>query len=279
MTVVLKRRGTFSAAHNFWLKACSAAENADLFGPWAAEEGHGHNYVVEVTVSGDLDDRTGMVVNIVEIDKALKSTVLGVLDRKFLNKEVDYFFTRIPTLENVTAFVWERLAPALPREVLLQAVRVWEMPEMWADRELKESKMIVSLTRSYEFAASHRLHSPQLSDEENQAIFGKCNNPNGHGHNYIVEVTVAGEPDERTGMLYALETLDRIVDEEVLKPYDHKHLNLDVPDFDGLNPTSEVVTVVIWDKLARRIRTDEGAKLAKVVVRETARNSFEYSGA
>jgi 6-pyruvoyltetrahydropterin/6-carboxytetrahydropterin synthase len=278
MSISLKRRGTFSAAHNFWLKSCSAAENAALFGPWAAEEGHGHNYVVEVTVGGELDQRTGMVVNIVEIDKALKSTVLSVLDRKFLNKEVDYFFTRIPTLENVTAFVWERLEPVLPQRVALTGVRVYEMPEMWADREVKDAKMTVSLTRSYEFAASHRLHSRHLSDEENQAIFGKCNNPNGHGHNYVVEVTVAGEPDERTGMLYALETLDKIVDEEVLKPFDHNHLNLDVPAFDGLNPTSEVVTLVIWDKLAKRIGAEGGSRLAKVVVRETARNSFEYSG-
>lgn len=138
--------------------------------------------------------------------------------------------------------------------------------------------MSVSLTRAYDFSASHRLHSKKLTDDENREIFGKCNNPNGHGHNYEVEVTISGEPDERTGMLYSLEALDQVVEEEVLLPFDHKHLNLDVPDFADRNPTSEVLTVVIWERLARRISVSGNPRLSKVLVRETARNSFEYRG-
>jgi 6-pyruvoyltetrahydropterin/6-carboxytetrahydropterin synthase len=152
------------------------------------------------------------------------------------------------------------------------------METFWSDRAQGNNEMQVSITRAYDFSASHRLHSSRLSAEENNAIFGKCNNPNGHGHNYGVEVTITGEPDGRTGMLYALDELDGIVEEEILVPFDHKHLNLDVPEFADKNPTSELLTVVIWDKLARRIPEQGSPRLSKVVVRETARNAFEYRG-
>lgn len=89
---------------------------------------------------------------------------------------------------------------------------------------------------------------------------------------------MAGEPDPRTGMLYSLEKLDEVVESEILKPFDHKHLNLDVPEFAEENPTSEMLTLVVWQKLARVLPTEGTPRLAKVLVRETARNSFEYSG-
>lgn len=283
MIVYLKRRAQFSAAHNYWLQALSPEENRALFGAYAGQEGHGHNYVVELTVAGNIDPRTGMVVNIVEIDRILKGEVIHVLDSRFLNREVAYFADHPPTLENITRFIWERVAPRLPHEASLAGVRVWEMPTLWADLEREASpkegrEMTVRLTRAYDFSASHRLHSNQLSNEENMEIFGKCNNPHGHGHNYEVEVTIAGDPDPRTGMLASLENLDRVVEEEVLKPFDHKHLNLDTPEFADTNPTSEMLTVVIWQKLARRLPTQGSPRLDKVVVRETARNSFEYRG-
>lgn len=139
---------------------------------------------------------------------------------------------------------------------------------------------MLTVTRAYDFSASHRLHSLHLSDTENAEIFGKCNWENGHGHNYEVEVTLAGAPNPQTGRLFPLEVLDRLVDEEVLRPFDHKHLNYDTDDFRDLNPTSENLTRVIWEKLARRLAdyTDNEARLYKVAVRETARNYFEYYG-
>ena len=138
---------------------------------------------------------------------------------------------------------------------------------------------MLTVTRTYDFSASHRLHSALLSDKENAEIFGKCNWENGHGHNYEVEVTLAGEPNPRTGQLWD-GCLDKIVDEEVLKPYDHKHLNYDTADFRALNPTSENLTKVIWDNLLRRLNAENlgGARLFRVAVRETARNYFEYFG-
>jgi 6-pyruvoyltetrahydropterin/6-carboxytetrahydropterin synthase len=279
MSVSLKRRAGFAAAHNYWLAALSEGENEALFGVYAGQEGHGHNYTVELTVEGEIDPRTGMVVNIAEIDRVLKREVVQVLDSRFLNREVAYFAGRAPTVENIARFAWEQVAPHLPSEGTLAAVKVWESPTLWAEvRDKKETEMVVSLTRAYDFSAAHRLHSKELTDQENLAIFGKCNNPHGHGHNYEVEVTLAGEPDPKTGMLYSLESLDRVVEEEVLKPFDHKHLNLDTPEFADLNPTSEMLTVVIWNKLARRLPTQGNPRLDKVVVRETARNYFEYRG-
>jgi 6-pyruvoyltetrahydropterin/6-carboxytetrahydropterin synthase len=133
----------------------------------------------------------------------------------------------------------------------------------------------VLLTRSYEFSAAHRLHSPRLSEEKNHAIFGKCNNPYGHGHNYILEVTLQGDIDERTGMMVDLAYLDGIVEEHVVRRYDHKNLNMDVPEFRELNPTSENLVKVIWDRLAPYLKHPT---LYRVTVRETERNTFSYYG-
>ena len=139
---------------------------------------------------------------------------------------------------------------------------------------------MIRVTRAYDFSASHRLHAPELSDEQNDAIFGKCNWPNGHGHNYEIEITMSGEPDPASGELFSPCQLDAVVEQAVLKPFDHRHLNFDVPEFRGLVPTSENLTVVIWDRITARLKEEplQNAKLSKVVVRETARNYFEYSG-
>ena len=113
-----------------------------------------------------------------------------------------------------------------------------------------------------------------MSTEQNIQLFGKCNNAAGHGHNYILEVTVEGVPDEKTGMIADLGEIDRVVEQEVVDRYDHKHLNVDIPEFAGKNPTTEVVTKMIWQRLNGKLP----AQLHKVLVRETARNIFEYSG-
>ena len=134
---------------------------------------------------------------------------------------------------------------------------------------------MVTLTRTYEFAAAHRLHSPALSDDENRRIFAKCNNPHGHGHNYVLEVTVGGEPDPRTGMLLDLDLLDQVVTAEVVDRYDHRHLNLDTPEFQDLNPTSENLVRVIWDRLEPALPP---GLLRRVSVHETDRNVFTYEG-
>jgi 6-pyruvoyltetrahydropterin/6-carboxytetrahydropterin synthase len=132
----------------------------------------------------------------------------------------------------------------------------------------------IELGRRYRFAASHRLHSPALSEEENCRIYGKCNNPFGHGHNYVVEVLVSGKIDPATGMIANLADLDGFVEREVLDPFDHKSLNQDVAAFHAVVPTTENLCIEIF----RRLRTFPSAKLERVRVQETSNNSFEYAG-
>lgn len=132
---------------------------------------------------------------------------------------------------------------------------------------------MTTLTRIYEFAAAHRLDAPSLSPAENIALFGKCNNPAGHGHNYLLEVTVQGVPDPQTGMLVDIEALDRTVHELVVDRYDHKNLNSDIPEFTNMNTTSEIVTQTIFSRLAGQVP----AKLHRVRLHETARNIFEVN--
>jgi 6-pyruvoyltetrahydropterin/6-carboxytetrahydropterin synthase len=132
----------------------------------------------------------------------------------------------------------------------------------------------VELGRRYRFAASHRLHSAQLSEEENSRIYGKCNNPYGHGHNYIVEVRVSGAVDTATGMIANLADLDAFVNERVIEPFDHRSLQDEVPAFREAVPTTENLCVEIF----KRLRSFPKAKLEAVRIEETSNNSFEYVG-
>jgi 6-pyruvoyltetrahydropterin/6-carboxytetrahydropterin synthase len=132
----------------------------------------------------------------------------------------------------------------------------------------------IELSRRYRFAASHRLHSQQLSEEENYRVFGKCNNPHGHGHNYVLEVSLSGNVDPATGMIANLSDLDGFVDRRVLEEFDHKSLNEDVAAFRDQVPTTENLCIEIF----RRLKTFPHARLERIRVEETANNSFEYSG-
>ena len=132
----------------------------------------------------------------------------------------------------------------------------------------------LELGRRYKFAASHRLHSAQLSEEENCRVYGKCNNPHGHGHNYVVEVAVSGTVDPATGMIVNLADLDGYVEQEVIEVFDHKSLNEDVPAFRDVVPTTENVCKEIYQRLKRFPK----AKLERVRVEETSNNAFEYAG-
>ncbi|MER3423856.1 MAG: 6-pyruvoyl tetrahydrobiopterin synthase [Nitrospiraceae bacterium] len=131
-----------------------------------------------------------------------------------------------------------------------------------------------SVTRRYKFAASHRLHSERLSPEANRRVFGKCNNPNGHGHNYVLYVTVKGPIDPKTGTVTAIEALDRIVTETVVARFDHQDLNCD-PEFSKQVTTGENLVRFIWGLLVTRI---PGGELEKVGLVETRDNYFEYAG-
>ncbi len=130
------------------------------------------------------------------------------------------------------------------------------------------------LTRRYWISASHRLHHPEFTDEQNRATYGKCNNPHGHGHNYAIEVTVSGEVDRRTGMICNLVDLDDCVRQKVLEPFDHQDLNHRT-EFRNLVPTTENLAVVIYDILKPAFTA---AHLEQVRIEETSNNSFVYAG-
>jgi 6-pyruvoyltetrahydropterin/6-carboxytetrahydropterin synthase len=134
------------------------------------------------------------------------------------------------------------------------------------------------VTRRYQFAASHRLHSSQLNEGENQRLYGKCNNPFGHGHNYVIEVSARGPADAVTGRAVDTERLDTLVNREVVHAFDHRNLNVEVPVFAEVVPTSENLGYEICRRLKRNwkeVFPGEWPKLEKVRIRETARNIFE----
>jgi 6-pyruvoyltetrahydropterin/6-carboxytetrahydropterin synthase len=131
----------------------------------------------------------------------------------------------------------------------------------------------IELARRYRFAASHRLHTPQLSEEENCRVYGKCSNPFGHGHNYVVEVSVSGEVDPATGMIANLADLDGFVERQVIEPFDHRYLNEELAAFRETVPTTENLCIEIF----QRLKTFPKARLERVRIEETGNNSFEYA--
>jgi 6-pyruvoyltetrahydropterin/6-carboxytetrahydropterin synthase len=134
--------------------------------------------------------------------------------------------------------------------------------------------MKLHLSRRYRFSASHRLHSAQFDDEENRRVYGKCNNPYGHGHNYVVEVSVSGPVDPSTGMIANLKDLDAFVESEIIEPFDHTYLNEEIAEFRENVPTTENICIEIFN----RLRRFPNARLERVRVEETGLNSFEYAG-
>jgi 6-pyruvoyltetrahydropterin/6-carboxytetrahydropterin synthase len=137
---------------------------------------------------------------------------------------------------------------------------------------------IVEITHVAEFSASHRLHNPALSAAENRELYGICNNENGHGHNYVVEVSVRGPVPDGTGMVMDLNRLSRLIDQHLIQPVEHRHLNLDVAFLAGVIPTAENVAVAFWRELEPALAPFRGARLARIRVRESRRNYVDYHG-
>ena len=140
---------------------------------------------------------------------------------------------------------------------------------------------MLHLTRRYRFSAAHRLHTEAMTAEENVRLYGKCNNPYGHGHNYLLEVTVAGSVNPATGMVCDVDMLDRTVENEVLERFDETHLNLDVESFRDRVPTTENLCLEIFELLRKALSfpgPQDSARLERVRLEETSSNFFEYRG-
>ena len=139
---------------------------------------------------------------------------------------------------------------------------------------------MIRLTRRYRFSASHRLHAPALSDDVNRELYGKCNHPYGHGHDYALEVTVEGPLDERTGRICDLVSLDELVTHYIVNDFDHRNLNHEAPEFRSVVPTSENLAIAIEERLKRVWKSGfsgEWPRLSRIRLQETRRNSFEQN--
>ncbi|MDJ0706810.1 MAG: 6-carboxytetrahydropterin synthase [Leptolyngbyaceae cyanobacterium MO_188.B28] len=267
MKCIINRRAQFSASHRYWLPELTDAENAKQFGLCARAPGHGHNYVLYVTMEGELDEY-GMVLNLSDVKSVIKREVIGQLDFSHLNDVWEEFRQTLPTTENIARVLWRRLAPFLP----ITNIQLFEHPQLWADYQGND--MEAYLTISTHFSAAHRLAHPKLSYEENCEIYGKCARPHGHGHNYHLEVTIKGEIDPRTGMIADLGAFQKAVQDQVVEPFDHTFLNKDISYFAEVVPTAENIAVHIRDLLRNPIK-EIGATLHKVKLIESPNNSAE----
>lgn len=234
---------------------------------WPSAAGLQPYLILRATVEGAPDPRTGYLCNIRDIDRLLRERTIPLVERLALRAA-----PRPVTGEQLVTAIAADLAGRAPPatrwirwKLRLTPFLVYETGE----------DAVVRITQSFEFAAAHRLHCPGLSAEQNRDIFGKCNNPNGHGHNYQVEVTIAGEPDPQSGMLIPIPRFEQIVKERVIDRLDHRHLNEDCPEFAELNPSVENITRVIWGMLADHFAP---ARLARVRVWETPKTHAEYEG-
>jgi 6-pyruvoyltetrahydropterin/6-carboxytetrahydropterin synthase len=221
---------------------------------------------------------SGYLVDITVIDRAVRELLTPIL-RAALRAELDGVPTDLPELLRRCA---STLAPALPAQLSMLAYRSSPFRtaalEQSVDatpnaRDPQPMNHAFVLTETFEFAASHRLHLPDATDAENRALFGKCNNPNGHGHNYRIEVAVEVSGPSRARVDFA--AVERIVQTEIMARFDHKHLNLDCPEFANLNPSVEHIAMVCHGLLAPRF-AEAGAVLRSVRVWETEKTSCRY---
>ncbi|MBQ28146.1 MAG: 6-pyruvoyl tetrahydropterin synthase [Nitrospiraceae bacterium] len=272
--VFLTKRVEFCASHRYYQPHWSDEQNLITFGHAYKLHGHGHNYLLEVSVGGPVNAVTGMVLNMYDL-KHILEIVLSEFDHKDLDRDTPYFTTTIATPENLALVLSKRIASHL-QWAYLERVRLFEDEDLYVDYPNNNGRQMntVFLTRRYHFSAAHRLHTDRLSPEKNKEIFGKCNNPNGHGHNYTIEITICGQPHQDTGTIYNLPHLDQVVNDTIVKRFDHQHINYD-PAFRDTTTTGENLLVLMWDLLSKEIPVET---LYKVGLIETRDNYFEYYG-
>jgi 6-pyruvoyltetrahydropterin/6-carboxytetrahydropterin synthase len=235
--------------------------------------GLGRYYQLQVRCAGEADPITGYFLNIKEIDAATREKVLPYLAQQVANK------TQV-ALGHIMQEMIQRLQPPLNNTV---GQVQFDLTPYYSLSIRSDDMSHVIMRQQFEFAAAHRLHVDTLSNEENRQIFGKCNNPSGHGHNYQLEVALRVPIDE-TGHVMAVEELDQLVDDIVIDKLDHKHLNKDVKQFKDLNPSVENITKVIWEMLAEEGAKESGesggpgVELEEVNVWETGKTVCTYRG-
>jgi 6-pyruvoyltetrahydropterin/6-carboxytetrahydropterin synthase len=227
-------------------------------------------WLLHATVEGAIDPQTGYLCDIKQLDALLRKRVYLELSRRPQETGVESLNGVIGAM--LRAF--EVGAANCPASAMLFSIELAVSPYTRFTVFARERDMVF-MTRSFEFCASHRLAVAGFSDEENRRLFGKCSNPHGHGHNYVVEVTVRGASNRPTGGDIELPRLDRVVNETVIDRYDHKNLNVECPEFARVNPTVENIARMIFERLETALLP---AKLSNVRVWETPKTFADCDG-
>ncbi len=281
--VIITRKARFSSAHYLALDEWDDQQNFNAFWKASGKPGHGHNYAVEVGVEGTVDPATGMVMNLTDLKAMLLEEAIEPFDFKHLNDDPAFAY-KLPAIENICTVLWQCLKPRIATPTMaLRWIAVSETDSIWGSilgtNDDNETDCMTDthhfFTKTTQFCAGHRLHNPAFSDDDNASIFGKCNNPNGHGHNYQLDVTVTGPQDDRTGLIVDLGKLETAV-ESVVAKVDHLNLNTDVDFLTGVIPTAENIARGLWGQLAPLIPAP--ASLHRIRLVETYNNAVEYYG-
>jgi len=244
---------------------------SNTYSAWPPIRGLGRYYACAVRCRGEVDTHSGYFINTKRIDEAFREHVLPWLETLTRRGEATSRFPFATLMREII----DRLQPPLGQTVHEVAFHLTPFVSLIMRSHTMDR---LTLRQEYEFAAAHRLHAPQLSEEENQRLFGKCNHPSGHGHNYRVAVNVSC-PVGDDGHVTAVEQLDDIVDAHVLQKLDHKNLNVDVEAFREMNTSVENISKVIYRKLAEPVRSlGEGVELEEVSVWETNKTVCTYRG-
>ncbi len=249
----------FSAARQTMSPHLNDEENARFFGK--ATSPHGHNYRARLTFRTGKLARETPVVRYDVIEPCLQS-LSSELDHRYLNREVAGLQDRPITTESLTRYIYERVNALVP----LHRVRLHERDDFFAEVWNDES---VFLGMQMPFNAAHRLHAAALSDAENAKLYGKCNNPLGHGHRYLTETTVGGDYNKRSGTLQDFVAFRKAI-EDSLKPWQDRHLDLDTEDFRDAPSTGENIVHALWPKIDNRLNQ----QVVRLRLWETANNQF-----
>ena len=247
----------FSAARQTMSPRLTAAENQRLFG--AATTVHGHNYRTRLTFRKEKAD--GPIVQQRDVDACIKS-LHEEFDHRHLNEEVPGLKDRPVTTESLAAYIRERVATS----VSVHRVRLHERADFFAEAWTEGSMFLGMQIR---FSAAHRLHVPAFSDEKNAALFGKCDNPRGHGHLYLAEATIGGNYDERSGTLYDFVAFQKALNESIA-PWQDRHLDLETEDFRKISSTGENIVHALWSKIDSHVNQ----QLVRLRLWETKNNRF-----
>ncbi|HEX8913788.1 MAG TPA: 6-carboxytetrahydropterin synthase [Humisphaera sp.] len=247
-----------------------AGKPTNAYAGFPSLTGLGHYFELEVSLVAPLDVGSQYVRNIVEVDGVVRRLAVPHVERNVRGRTFGGGAGVVRELFDSLRGAWPGATLAGLKLNLSPFLSLAIDP---ADQHTEEAR-VVRLSQMFEFSASHRLHNPALGDDANRATFGKCNNPLGHGHNYQVRVTLAGEPDAG-GVLVPVPAFERTVAEAVIDRFDHKHLNAEVPEFREVIPSVENIAMVAYRLLKPRFTGN--ARLASVTVWETPKTWCEYS--